>query len=83
MTLAEYVQDYCFQRGMPEDQAKVVVQLVKTNPINEPLVGRWSHQIGEYPLSMIALLTVAINKIALKYLNEVSPDAWYKEMFQS
>lgn len=81
MTIREWAEDYCFQRGMFPDQAKAVVEKAMEHKANEAMKGRWNDSIDGYPKPLLVALTLSINDAAVAYIEEKCPKAWFKPMF--
>jgi len=64
--------------GMFADQARDIVDRCK--PI-EYMDGRWNHSFIDYPDLIRTLLWIAVKPIALEYIDEKCPQAWFRPMF--
>lgn len=82
MTFRQWATKFCSDRGMFDDDAKAVVDLLIADPTSEPMQGRWDEDVSGYPPQMIAVTAVALKSVALKYIEEKTPMAWYKAMFE-
>ena len=81
MTIRKWAEEYLFKRGMFEDDARVVVQATVDAKGSEAMAGRWDDEIEGYPPSLLALLTMALDREALAHIDKNCPKAWYRPMF--
>lgn len=81
LTFKEWAVKYCFDRGMFEKVAAAVIEQLMQDESSDSMANRWNDTIDGYPPQMLGVLTVAINRIAVKYIEKNCPMAWYKSMF--
>lgn len=81
MTVREWAENFCVERGMFEDQAEAVVDRAIEDKVNESMSHRWDDSIDAYPKTMLAVLTFAVRGAAVAWIEENCPQAWYKPMF--
>lgn len=82
MTFRQYIEDYCYQRGMFPEQTQIVVEMVTTDKANEAMSGRWNDQTTGYPMPILAMMVMSINRHTITYIEKECPKAWFKPMFQ-
>lgn len=82
MTLENFVRGYLFQNGMFESDVQKVMELAKQDEVLKDTISeRWNDSLEGYPPLFKNLLIVSINAIAVKYIDENCPLAWYRPMF--
>lgn len=84
MTIANSLIEKLIQNGMSETQAKEVLEV--SNPSLNELIDDYSLDLNQsassYPIVIINILFASIKPIALKWIEDNKPQAWFKPMFQ-
>jgi len=71
MTFEKFAYDYLFNNGMFEDDAKKVIELAKKDEV-----------LGDTMNNSIAsIFLISLNYIAVKYIDETIPKAWFRSIF--
>jgi hypothetical protein len=83
MTIRELVTQYCSDRGMFAKDAAAVAELAKNSPLNAMLQERWESDVKALPSASVIALTLAVDVVALDYIDRHYPDAWFRSMFKS
>ena len=78
LTVRETVEKRLVDKGMWPKEAKQVVDLV-IEQVDQPL--RWDESVEGYPPQLIVVLCVIADKVALKWIDENCPLAFYRSMF--
>jgi len=81
MTIREWLVDYCYQRGMFENDANAVVDAMMADEANESMNGRWNDKVSDYPRPLLAVLVLSLNRAAVAHIEKNCPKAWYKPLF--
>jgi hypothetical protein len=83
MTIKEKLQSMLVNNGMFESQAKEImgIAIPELNNLVEDYQITFDRSASEYYPSVIYVLFLAIKPIALKWIEEKMPMAWYKPMF--
>lgn len=81
MTIREWAEDYCFQRGMFPAQAKAVIDQYAASNEGKPIEGRWHDATEGYPPQLRALLAMGIDRAAVEWIDANLPKAWFRPMF--
>jgi len=81
MTFKDWCVEFLDSRGMFSSEAAEVVALLMAAPVMAPMQGRWDEDVAGYPPAMIVTISVPLNAIALKYIDEHQPQAWYRPLF--
>jgi len=73
-------------RGMFDNQAKEVMDRVvedskNKDSANNSMNSRWTDDIDGYPAPMKVVIYMGIEPIALEYIKEKIPEAWFRPMF--
>lgn len=66
---------------MSPEQSKAVMGRVIAAEWNESMIGRWNDGVDGYPASLLAVLWMTTKDEALKYIDEVCPKAWFRQIF--
>ncbi len=84
MTTKEKLQSQLVANGMFEQDAETVMQLAM--PQLDAVVPNykitWHRPADEYPAPIFALWWAQLKHIALAWIEEHQPQAWFKPMFQ-
>ncbi len=84
MTTKEKLVNSLEQQGLFNTQAKEIVELAI--PELEKLCPgyriTWDKPAEEYPSPMYVVWFIAMKPIALKWINEHAPMAWFKSLFE-
>lgn len=84
MTTEEKLVSMCIERGMFEDDAKLVVNLAKET-IQKAVVDykvTWDRSCTEYDPAVINMLFLYVRVQANKFINDTMPNVWYKVFFE-
>lgn len=76
-TTGQRLVDYLVDKGMSESQAKAVLDIAK------PEIERYCRITWDRPAppAMYAAMILVINPIAVKWIDENLPKAWFRGMF--
>lgn len=84
VTTRQKFEQMLFENGMFEDQAKQVMDLAI--PVIDSQVENykftWDRPAEEYPSQLYSIIFMTIKPIALKWIEDNCPMAWYKPMFE-
>ena len=82
MTFEKLAYDHLFNNGMFENDAKKVIELAKKDEVlGDAMKGRWSDDTEGYPPFMKNVFIVSLNSVAVKYIDENMPKAWFRPVF--
>lgn len=87
MTFYEYFKEMLGKKGMFPKQAEEVMQRVLAESakgedyVLQEMGHRWGHQIDDYPSVLIPMIMLSIDNVALEYIKENCPEAWFRPMF--
>jgi len=81
MTIEEKVKEWLVGQGMFENQAAVVLEMMKADEANEAMAGRWADRIEGYHSGFFAIIAVSARDAALRYIDANCPHAWFRPMF--
>ena len=82
MTVREKIENMLVQNGMFESQAKEVMDLAIDDLNKDNYKITFDRPSNEYPDPFYIVIFLRIKPIALKWINENKPLAWYKPMFE-
>lgn len=83
MTVRTKLESMLVSNGMFENQAKEVIDLAipKLNELANDYKITFESPDDHYPDVMYKLWFMTIKTIALKWIDENKPEAWFREMF--
>ena len=83
MTTIKKLESMLVNNGMFQPQAEEVIKIAipKLNELSGGYKITWDRPADEYPQAMYNLMFIAVKPIALKWIEENCPYAWYKDMF--
>jgi len=81
MTVRTWAQDYCFERGMFENDAKAVVDSVVAT-FKDEIDLKWDDPVDAYPEELYAAIALWLNQKAIEWIETNRPRAWYKACFE-
>jgi len=81
MNFEDKMKDLLIQNGMFGSQADEVIAEAKVANCCESMMGRWGDDVSGYPEMMVNVLWLSVKTVALKWLEENAPEAWFKPMF--
>ncbi len=79
-TLEQFVLGYLDDRGMVEKTAHTILELVKGR--EEMSSVNWGGDKDGYPVVFHIALSLVINVVALKWIDDNLPLAWYRPLFE-
>jgi hypothetical protein len=83
MTVREKLESMLVANGMFENQAKEVIELSipKLNELADDYTITFESPSNQYPDMIYNLWYMTIKPIALKWIDDNKPMAWFREMF--
>lgn len=83
-TVKQKLESMLIQRGMFESQAESVMEkaIPELNSIVKDYNIRFDSSSSEYPEVIYSILFMSVKKVALEWIEENVPMAWYKPMFE-
>lgn len=84
MTVQEQLEQKLIECGMFNHQAKEVVALAipEISKITDNYQITWNSPSDNYPEAIYSVLFMTVKPIALKWIEEHAPMAWFKPMFK-
>lgn len=67
--------------GFFPDQALEVFNLFIEQPAQASMKGRWNEDVTGYPAMILNISMLAIRSVALEYIKEKMPKAWFRPVF--
>jgi len=84
LTLGEELQLFLHKNGMFETQVNDVFKLIVADESMKEFRCRWDDKAKDYGLApIVAMIQLAAKPIALKYIDDNCPEAWFRPMFLS
>lgn len=81
MTFKQKIVELLIERGLFDDWALEVFELVKKAPENEAMLNHWDDDISDYPKIMINIAWISTRRHALTWIDANKPQAWFRSMF--
>jgi len=83
MTVREKLESMLIENGMFETQAKEVMEIAipELNELVENYQITFNRPSSEYPNVIYNILFLAVKPIALKWIDENKPMAWFRSTF--
>lgn len=82
MTVEQKMKDWLISNGMFDNQAEEVLNLAKEEELFKSMKNRWQSDSEGYPTALYAVLIISLREIALQWIEENCPEAWFKPMFE-
>jgi hypothetical protein len=83
-TLLDGLKEYLHKNGMFENQIEDVVKLIVEDESMKEMKGRWGDTKEDYGSApMLQIIIISARPIALKYIDDNCPQAWFRPMFLS
>jgi hypothetical protein len=82
MTFEQLAHDHLFNNGMFEDNVSAVIELAKKDEVLDSMSGRWTDKTDDYPPFMEKIFILSLDHVALKYIDENIPQAWFRPVFE-
>ena len=83
MTIRQWAEKYCLDRGMSPDEANHVIDRVVADPGAVPLRDAWGQEASGYPKIVLAPLAAYVRRHAIRWIEENAPEAFYRSNFGS
>jgi len=83
MTTKERFKQFLIDRGMFDSQADEVIEIFikQVDYLNGSYQITWDRPSTEYPDAFYAVHIGALKEVALSWINENIPLAWFKDLF--
>jgi hypothetical protein len=81
ITVEQFLLNQCEKNYMFADQAQEVVNLLKLTEPMQNMKERWADDIEGYPQPLLTGLWLQCCTIALQWIDENCPDAWFRGAF--
>lgn len=79
-TIRQVITAQLIGMGMFDNQANEVVALAEEKV--ESMQGRWDSQASDYPPAVVKITFMHVKKVALEWINNNAPQAWFKPLFE-
>ena len=83
MNFLTLMRNFLIENGMFESQADEVIDIATSHSALESMSSRFLDDVSGYPEVMSTLCLVSIKAVALVYIDEKCPAAWFRPMFLS
>ena len=75
------VTDWLVNNGMSPEQAAQVIAKAKEHKPLESFKNRWKDDTTSYPPMMMKVVLLGVKQVAIKWIDENLPGAWYRPLF--
>lgn len=82
MNFEEKMTNRLTSRGLFPKEARQIITLAKETKILKPMKHRWQENIDEYPTQMREVLWLSIETVALEWIKEHLPKAYFRSLFE-
>ena len=83
MTFNEIMKKFLVDNGMFDEQVSAVMDSATTHEMFSELKGRTHEDESSYPPIMRHICVISIKVVALEYIDEHCPKAWFRPCFLS
>jgi hypothetical protein len=83
MTFNKYAIKYLTDRGMFPGQAAELLEKARDSPSLQFMTDLWNDSMENYPPSMVVGICMALDRIALEWIDSNLPLAGYRSMFDA
>lgn len=80
MTFTQYAENHLHTCGMFPKSIQEIVEQFPKHKLMEPLRDQLNKNIEGLPKAIVGMFIMQVNKIALEYVDEHIPEAWYRPM---
>ncbi len=81
-TIEERLRERLINNGLFDFQADEILSAVKSDPVNETMLGRWGDEATGHPVELMAVVWYNTKRHALAWTEKNFPMAWYRPLFQ-
>lgn len=81
MTIRQWSEKYCTDRGMWDDDARTVIDTMIADDKSGAMDKRWDDVIDAYPSQLLGVLAIRIDQYAIGWIDANQPEAWYRPIF--
>ena len=78
MNFIDSMKKYLSENAMSEDDVEGVIALVEEHALFNSMQGRLNEDVFAYPNIMMNLCIINIKVVALEYIDEHCPQAWFR-----
>ncbi len=80
-TVREKMEEMLYQNGLFEDQAKEIMDIAVESDSFESMKENWNKDASGYPPIIINICWVGVKGVALKWIDNNVPEAWFRDVF--
>lgn len=80
MTIEEKIKELLEAHGMWADGLEYTLRAMKEDKVLEEMQHRWNDLVDDYPKPMIAVIWLSVRQIALAWVDEHCPQAFYRPL---
>jgi hypothetical protein len=81
MTIREMMKKELIDSGMLCDDAEKVLQIAASSDAMKSMADRWNDSTEGYPPHLLPSVCMNLKEIALKWIDDNCPLAWYRPLF--
>jgi len=81
ITTRDSMLKHLVTHGLFANQAEDIVKRYEESKDGEPMKGRWDSATEGYPPTLLAVLRISINVVAVEYIDENCPGHFARHMF--
>lgn len=80
MTIEEKMKELLENHGMWADGLEHTLKAMKEDALLEDMRNRWNDSVDDYPQPLISVVWLNVRSIALKWVDENCPQAFYRPL---
>lgn len=77
----KYISEYIESKGVCLEKYEMM-EYIKAHELTNEIAGRWNDDIDSYPKSLLAVLILIVNHVALEWIDTNKPKAFYRPNFE-
>jgi len=81
-TIEKEITFFLRQRGLWEEEAKIVIEEMKNKGSAVPTDLKWGSNVDDYPTGALRILKTAAKRAALNYIDHKAPKHWARGNFE-
>lgn len=81
MTIEKQLKKWLIEMGVWEQDTDAILTLFREHKISEPIREHLNRNADRYPPVMLRILCASLAHVALEWIDDNQPQAWYRECF--
>lgn len=81
-TISDEMKSLLQAHGLSESEVEAILLRYTSDRIGSSMQGRMNDPLRDYPPSLHVIVWMGVKSVALKYIKETCPDAWFRSLFE-